>query len=282
MRVRRHWAAASEPRLALVGAGRPRDRHWPCHDDRGHRNYDCYGDNPVHVVLHLWIEPAIRRGRLDKGGRRHCDAPHRRAPQAFWSVLNRTRPRIAASPWRGLVPRPPNLNSFDLSMLKSLQGRERLVIFGRLPVAASRQHPFAQRWRRPARYGRLQVKAPETPAPLVNWVEAPAVIVQNFAYCLLDQTNRTPSDPRGGASILVEFAQHDPGEHTGDRTVTRRCTFDSTQSIADLNQAAVGIEQIRAAELPPVVVHRLNLPPNPNHTLISFLSPSDISMTRPP
>jgi hypothetical protein len=62
-------------------------------------------------------------------------------------------------------------------------------------------------------------------------------------------TSCTPPDPRGGASVLVEFAQHDSGEHMGDRTITRRCTFDSTQSIADLNQPAVGIEQIRAAEL---------------------------------
>src|SRR5262249_28752037 len=82
-------------------------------------------------------------------------------------------------------------------------------------------------------------------------------------------TSCTPPDPRGGASVLVEFAQHDPGEHMGDGTITRRCTFDSTQSIADLNQPAGGFEQIRAAELPPVVVHHLNLSPDPNHTLIA-------------
>src|SRR5262249_37692552 len=89
-------------------------------------------------------------------------------------------------------------------------------------------------------------------------------------------TSCTPPDPRGGASVLVEFAQHDPGEHMGDRTITRRCTFDSTQSIADLNQTTLGIEQIRAAELPPVVVHRLDPPPDSNHILIRFFSPSEI------
>lgn len=34
-------------------------------------------------------------------------------------------------------------------------------------------------------------------------------------------TSCTPPDPRGGAPVLVEFAQHDPGQHMGDRTITR-------------------------------------------------------------
>src|SRR5262245_38063324 len=67
MRVRRHETAASEPHLRLVGAARPRDRHRPRGSDRGRGDDDRYGDTPAHVVLHFWIEPAIRRGRLRKG-----------------------------------------------------------------------------------------------------------------------------------------------------------------------------------------------------------------------
>jgi hypothetical protein len=59
-RVHRHGAAAPEPRAHLVGAAQPGRRYRPRHSDRGRRDDDRYGNAPVHVILHLWIEEGNR------------------------------------------------------------------------------------------------------------------------------------------------------------------------------------------------------------------------------